>query len=284
MLRLLCGARAGGVAPRFIRSSSAQSQESEPRFLIVLTCSGGASLIDGPLALKESEVGDLSLNSFSDEQISSPGAGAFRATRVEVNGLGSIPFTGVFDQAEFVARHKDQMAVLTYTGTSVNHFIAQKRSLTGNDAWGGRTLTEAVAAQYGRSLLIPNVNMASSGFAEGGHDPSLPEYARGELIATPALWPLSLHSTKGVTNEIEPSAEAIAAARRWRDRRLDQESNFARTFSGDPAVQRWLKNRDEFLPQVAERDLMSALMFIPDSPVTPPNSRPQALRASRLER
>lgn len=269
-LQALLGAGAGLAAPRLLRSAHAQSASGDdPRFLIVLTCAGGASMIDGPLALREGEVNDPRLNAFPDGDVFSVGDSGLRATRVEVNGLGSIPYRGEFDQREFVTRYADQMAALTWTGTSVNHLIAQKRSLTGNDAWGGRTLTEAVAAQYGADLLIPHVNMASGGFVEPGHDPSLPGYARGELISTPALWPLGLHGTKGVTDQVEPSPEVIAIAREWRDTRLDQESAFARTFAEDPAVQRWMKHRTETLPQLEDRDLISALNFLPESPITP---------------
>ena len=64
-----------------------------------------------------------------------------------------MPYTAV--QSEFVAKHKQDMMVVTLTGTSVNHGIAQKRAITGNEAWSGRTLQELVALEYGDGYADP---------------------------------------------------------------------------------------------------------------------------------
>jgi hypothetical protein len=250
--------------------SYAQSGEL-PKFLIVIGCAGGASIIDGPLAQRASEVNQAQLNSFSNSQVYSPTDSDLRATRVEVDGLGSIPYRGTFDQQPFVDQHHDEMAVITYTGTSVNHAIAQKRALTGNEAWGGRTIQEAVASQFGHDYLLPNVNMASSGYAVPGHDPTLPNFAKPELISSALLWPLGLHGSKGLGSQDsrQPLPSVIAKARRWRNEHLDRESAFAQTFSEDESVKRWLTHRSELMPTFEESGLINKLNFLPESRITP---------------
>ena len=159
VLSWLAGTAAGlSFAPHQSALKLSFAQDGElPKFLIVIGCSGGASIIDGPLALRSSEVNQAELNSFNDDQVYSPSGSDLRATQVNVNGLGAIPYRGQFNQRNFVDRHHDEMAVITYTGTSVNHSIAQKRSITGNEAWGGRTIQEALATQVGLDYPLPNV-------------------------------------------------------------------------------------------------------------------------------
>ena len=253
-----------------MKLSFAQTGEL-PKFLIVIGCAGGASIIDSALAQRSSEVGRNDLNSFPDADVYSPNGSPFRATRVEVDGLGSIPYRGVFDQKNFLDQYHQDMAVLTYTGTSVNHAIAQKRALTGNEAWGGRTIQEAFASQFGAQSPLANVNMAVDGYAEAGHDPSLPSYASAELISSPLLWPLGLHGHVGLSSqdEIALPSSVIAKARAWRNGQLDQNSKFVKTFAEDPSLKRWLQHRNELMPEFEEQDLINRLNFISDSPLTP---------------
>ena len=82
--------------------------------------------------------------------------------------------------------------VATWNRTSVNHQIGQRRSVTGNEAWRGRT-PRMVAWQYGQDFAIPNVHrIAGLGYSEPGTDGTIPNFARGQIVANPATWPLSL--------------------------------------------------------------------------------------------
>ena len=145
------------------------------------------------------------------------------------------------------------------------------RTVTGNEAWGGRTIQEALATQVGLDYPLPNVNMAVDGYATPGHDPTLSPKALPELISSALLWPLGLHGHLGLIEEGEaqPSNETINKARQWRNRQLDQESKFFKTFANDPSVKRWLQHRNELMPQFEDQDLISKLTFIQDSPLTP---------------
>jgi len=274
LLKLLA-ASGGAVAASPLLKLTGQPQRAraqtletpDPLFLITIACTGGASLIDGPLALRASEVNQPELNSFPDQRVWSPDGSPFRATEVSVNGLGGIPFRGEFNQRSFVERHHSQMATVCYTGTSVNHVIAQKRALTGNDAWGGRTIQEAHAERYGHSVPVPNVTMASGGYIEPGLDPSLSSRARAVLVPTPLFWPFGLHGSKGVRRGPQPSLEGISAARQLRDR-LEAQSAFGRTFEADPSLQAWRAQRAQ-VSQLEERDLINRLNVLPDTALTP---------------
>ena len=144
-----------------LKMSYAQSGEL-PKFFIVMGCSGGASIIDGPLAVRSSEVNQAQLNSFADDRVYSRSGSDLRATRVDVNGLGAIPYRGQFDQRAFLDRHHDDMAVLTYTGTSVNHLIAQKERSQGMRR-GGRIHSRGL-----RSTARPRSSTAKHQYGDRG--------------------------------------------------------------------------------------------------------------------
>jgi len=210
--------------------------------LIVITASGGASIIDAMLAIREGESNQGSLiNTFPDGQVLDIGASPFRAVDLTISNLGPIPHLSETNQSAFVQAHQNQMMITTSTGTSVNHVIAQKRSLTGNDAWSGRTLQEAVAAQYGAEVPIPNVNMSTGGYVEPGIDASLPDYARAEVVVDPLLWFAGLHGSKGVAGA--PAQSLIEKARRLRDERFGPNSGFGRTFKNSAALRTWRARR-----------------------------------------
>jgi hypothetical protein len=257
-------------------SAYAQMANADPRFLIVVACAGGASIIDSVMAVRASESQQNTVNTFPDAQVRSPDGSPFRAVQQQINGLGAIPYQGMVDQYDFVNRHSNHMAAMTYTGTSVTHQIAQKRSLTGNDAWGGRTIQEAVAAHYGQGYSIPNVTMAFGGYNELGHDETLPSYAQHEVINAPVLWPLSLHGSKGVLSNqdlnginIQAHPDSLAAARRWRNEVLDQSSDFAHTFQNSEKIKRWKENRTQQATQFETLNLINELLFIPNTPQSP---------------
>jgi hypothetical protein len=252
---------AAGGAFSFSRRASAQS--SEPRFLIVLCASGGGSLIDSFMAIRASESSNAStINAYPDSAVLDVAGSPFRAIDSAGTSVGAIPAAYRAVQSEFVRKHKDDIMVATLTGTSVNHAIAQKRSVTGNEAWSGRTLQELVAMTYGQGLAIPNVSMATgTAFIERGNDKSIPAEAFGEPVAQPALWPLSLHGTKGLDG---PNRRFVEMARALRNDKLDAESRFARIFAGSPKLDLW-KSQRSLSPRLEMDDLITKLMLFSDS-------------------
>ena len=198
-----------------------------PKFIIVIAATGGASIVDSFMALRQSESANgATLNTFPDSLVKSFAGSPLRA--VDFNGeltLGSLKLPVVASQSSFVNKHQSDMLVSSFIGTSVNHVIAQKRSLTGNGAWNGRTLQECVALEYGAAFPIPHVNMGTGGYLENGSDSSLPAYCYAESVANPSLWPLGLDGMRGIKNL--PDRSLVELARKVRNEQLDPESTFA---------------------------------------------------------
>ncbi|EPX62731.1 hypothetical protein D187_008919 [Cystobacter fuscus DSM 2262] len=239
--------------------------DGKPRFLIVVGATGGASIVDSLLAVRASEAGANAsrLNIFPDEQVQSVDGSPFRAVKVSNHPLGNLPQMVNTAQLPFVRKHKDSMLVATSVGTSVNHVIAQKRSITGNAAWRGRTLQECVALQYGAGYPMPNVNMGMGGYSERGTDSSLPSYCYGEVVSNASFWPLGLDGSKGIKDA--PPRDVVEMARRTRNT-LDSQSVFGRTFENAAMIQRWNEQRIEGQPALEARDLINRLNVQPNQP------------------
>jgi len=253
---------ASGAAAACVPWSVRAQEAVDPKFLIVLAAGGGASIIDAMLAIRQSESNRAAaINTFPDAQAPTIPGSPFRAVDLTINGLGPIPHRSETNQSTFVTDHHEQMMVITCTGTSVNHVVAQKRSLTGNDAFSGRTLQEAVAAHYGAGFPIPNVNMATGGYVEPGVDASLPDYARAEVVVDFVRWFAGLHGSRGILGA--PAQSLIEKARRMRDERFDRESVFGRTFKNSPVLQTWRAKRAKTREYEAAK-LVEKANFIPD--------------------
>ena len=260
----------------------AAAAEEKPKFLIVMTCSGGASILDSFMAMTESEVtaagGDPArLNCFVDADVTRFADHDLRAVSVntQIATLGGYPIAT--NQTEFVRKHGADTMVVTTEGTSVNHGIAQKRSLTGNDAWHGRTIQEAVAAHFGGQLPIANLNMGSGGFGLPGIDPSLPAFAHNAMVSDPLYWALGLHSNAGLSGV--PADNLLAMARNVRNEALEPGSNFVKTFSDAPAIRRWINDRQQTMNQYEAMDLINKLSFIPEfDNISAPDAETLALR------
>lgn len=242
---------------------------ADPRFLIVLCATGGASIVDSFLAVRESESKSASeMNAYPDRLVQSVNGLPFRCIDFSAKRIGAIPASFQANQSSFVKKHGRDMMVVTHTGTSVNHRVAEHRSINGNAAWRGRTLQEAVALQYGAGRAIPNVHLVNgTGFTERGSDHTMPNYVYGEHVAVPNLWPLSLDGYKGIRNA--PPRALFEEARKFRNSQLDPNSEFYATFRGSDRIKHWTGIREEALRGVEAADLITKLMLFPDSPKMP---------------
>jgi hypothetical protein len=278
----LLGATAAGasvVGWPALRARRAFAQNQKPYFLITLTCTGGASLIDSFLAIRESECANWrEINCFPDaEVIDAPTETDLRVVRIADDTLNNPAFTGSIPlapfhanpdlMAQFALNNLDDLLVVTHTGTSVNHTIAQKRALTGNSAMGGRTVQEAVAAAYGEGFALPNVNMGFGGFIEPGTDDTLPGYALHEPVSQPFTFPLALDGGRGIQGA--PTSDLLNKARALREQKLEPESDFYQRVSASRRIQAWKEQREN-ARQIEDRDLITKLQFVPDSPPSIP--------------
>ena len=251
-----------------------QRLEKKRRYLIVVGASGGASIIDSFLAVRQSEAGAgyQTLNCFPDQQVVDVAGSPFRAVNTDLSSLGPIPLVGQLhvEQESFVKKHMAHMMVATQTGTSVNHAIAQRRSVSGGGVWGGRTLQEAVANEYGADQPLANVSLTSgTGFALRGNDDSLPDHAYPVAVADPVLWALGLHGSRGIREA--PSSDLVDLARALRDDSIDPQSSFYHTFQKSPQLKRWMAQRTQ-ARAFEEHDLITALNMLPDSQAYPLSS------------
>ncbi|MBL8911883.1 MAG: hypothetical protein JNM17_14415 [Archangium sp.] len=269
----LSGCRDALQTPESIEKHGFDSKRSKldgkPKFLVVISAAGGASIVDSFLAVRQTEAGAsaANINCFPDAQVQSVAGSSFRAVRHSAGSLGQIPIPVNTDQLAFVNKHKNEMLVATSVGTSVNHVIAQKRSLNGNSAWRGRTLQEVVALQFGQGFPIPNVNMGTGGYTERGTDDTLPAQCFGEIVANPSLWPLGLDGTKGVLGA--PGKNVMDLARATRSR-IDGESVFGETFRDAAALRRWNEQRGAGQAALEAKDLITNLNVLPDMPPSIP--------------
>jgi hypothetical protein len=259
---------AAAAASAMLYEKKAQSAEKTPAFLIVLGASGGASIIDSFLAIRESESANgKSLNTFADSEVLDIAGSPLRAVDLARKNIGPIPIGFSANQSSFVKKHKSDMLVATLTGTSVNHGVAEERARNGNGAWSGRTLEECVALEYGKGLPLPNVNMATGGFSKRGVDESLPSWAYAAPVAAPQLWPFSLDGVRGVPNA--PSQSLVDAARSLRDGTLEPGSSFGKAFNGAGALSLWKQQRADGRTKIEGADLIDQLGLFTDSAATP---------------
>lgn len=250
----------GGALGQRVRAAHAASA-TDRRFLITLGLTGGASIIDSFLAVRESaSANGAAINAFPDNQIVD--VGPFSCVDLSAAGLNLIGTPANFNHGQFAQTHIDDLMVVTVQNTSVNHVLAQKRSINGNAAWGGRTLQEMVALTYGADCPVPNANMASFGFLDPGADTTLPAYAYPESIANPRFWSLGLDPSKGIQNA--PESEVLALAAKMRNERLDPQSAFYKTFKKSKAIQKWMAQRGATKDQIKTLDLITKLTIIPD--------------------
>jgi hypothetical protein len=258
-----------GAPPPEPLAAKAARLAGDRRFLIVVGGIGGASIIDSFMAIRQSETlaagGDPTrLNVFPDAQVASVTGTPFRAVNLTGSGL-ALPGTPInTNQIPFVNAHKNDLMVATVETTSVNHTIAQKRSITGNNAWNGRTLQEAVAHQYGEGLPLPNANMAAFGFLEQGTDESLPSWCFSQPIANPLYFSLGLDGQRGIKGA--PSKDVVALARKLRDQKLDPQSVFYQTYRQSKRIQLWMQQRGASQTQIETLDLVSKLCLLPNVP------------------
>jgi len=258
-----------GLGAAGLAAAAPAQATADPRFLIVLCATGGASIVDSFLAVRESESKTpAALNTYPDRLVQQTEGLPFRSLDLSAKRIGAIPASFTANQSNFVRKHGRDMMVVTHTGTSVNHRVAEHRSVNGNAAWRGRTLQEIAALQYGAGRAIPNVHLVNgTGFTERGMDSSMPNYVYGEHVAVPNLWPLSLDGYKGIRNA--PSRELFEMARQFRNSQLDPKSEFYSTFRNSERLKHWITLREQPLRGVEAADLITKLMLFPDSPTMP---------------
>ena len=257
-LAALTGAGAGAS----LLNLEARAQDAiDPRFLIVIGASGGGSIVSGPLAIRASESNNPdTIDCFPDAIVQGWDGSPFRAADVSGSGIRQIPASFSVTPSAIIGRRRQDLMVATWTRTSVNHAIGQKRAVTGNEAWRGRTLQEMVAWQYGLDAPIPNVHLlAGSGVTERGTDGTVPLYARGQLVANPGVWPLSLDGAAGLEHGVDPAV--LAAIRKVRNERFEPATRFDQVYANAPRLLEWREIRGTPQERIEGLELINKLLL-----------------------
>mgnify|MGYP000949313554 CR=1 FL=1 len=244
-----------GLSPLLARQARASAEDA--KLLFIVAAGGGASLLDSFLPVLSTE--GSGGNTFTAAQIDQPAGSNLRCVKPMENSIqGAIALGNNFPQSTFLSKHKADVAVLTSEVTSVNHLVAAKRAMTGNDVNRGRTLGEAMALRHGDGMLLPNVNMSGAGYLEAGKD-AVPDWTRAEPVSDPLLFPFSTHGSRGIAGA--PSSSAIARARETR-KSLEEVSPFAHTFANAPLLQRFVARRDTITQDMEAASLITKLMML----------------------
>ena len=262
--------------PAFLRGRSrAQSTElrtvdpKDRKLLFVFCAHGGAGIIDSFLPVVETEVSDTQLADtlcvYPESQVAQVSGSAFRYVKplAPERYIFMKPPT---DLGEFIRRHGQDVALFCHSVTSVNHNVAQARSLNGNGANAGRTIMEAMALRYGGGMPLPNCNMGTDGFLEHGADKSLPARARHETITSPRFFGTGTHGYHGIPGL--PTPGSIEHARKVREQ-LDRETVFGKTFGKSPIVARYLEQRALGQSELEKAQLLEKLLLLDPSTLDP---------------
>ena len=263
LLQLVAAGTAAGATPFGLSAlgglPGARAFDGGPRFVVVIGCFGGASMLDCFMPVS------------TQAAHTHPDRGtviSYDTVRPRGDDL-SCPDRD--RPVSFIQSHGDEMVVMGYQGSSVNHFEAQRRVVNGRGIFRGRTITEAVAATYGGAMTLPNVNMGRGGYSEPGADVELNPRYQAEIVTNPVTFALSTSGHAGITpvgdRAIETPdvrARLIEKARAVRDDELEQHSPFARTFSTSRVRQDLLSARRDRDPSLESADLIEKLLYVPD--------------------
>lgn len=261
-----------GTFSRGVHAQTPDLRKVDPKdrkLLFVFCAHGGAGIIDGFIPVVETEVGDAELAKklcvYPASQVEQVPGSAFRhikpMTKETYLFMKPPPNLG-----EFIRRHGQDMSVFCHNVTSVNHNVAQTRSLNGNGANGGRTIMEAMALRYGGGMPLPNCNMGTDGFIEHGTDGNVPARARHETITAPRFFGTGTHGYQGISGLPRPGS--IEHARKVREQ-LDRETVFAKTFGKSPLVARYLQQRDFGRSELEKAQLLEKLLLVDPATLDP---------------
>jgi hypothetical protein len=234
------------------RQLFSQTSAKERRYVFVICAAGGASIVDSFLAQATGPVAYQNLTR-------APGS-PFSAAPVLSNSIqGAIPLGNGYAQSTFLTKHGADTMVMTCEVSSVNHLIAAKRSITGDNVFGGRTLQEAVAMKYGSDMPLGNLMLAGGGYANHGDDIQVPDTARGQVVSDPLMFAFSTHGSRGMTKALNPSE--ISRIRQLRNQ-LESESRFFNMNKGSPLLDNYLANRERVIDMLEDGDTITKLMMI----------------------
>lgn len=252
---------ATACASSLLRGKAYAEPEQEPVFFFVIAASGGATIIDSLMPIPKSQTQTAGLVSYADTSLESVAGSAFVCPKpLENNSIqGALPLGNGFPISQFLRKHTADTIAVTQEVSSVNHNVAAKRAMTGNDIHGGRTITEEVAMAFGRQNLLANCNMAAAGYLENGHNAQTAAYALAEPIADPLMFALGLHHSRGI--KAAPSVGALQNARNLRAL-LEKESPFLKRHEQERLMAEYMDKRQRMVNELEKGNLIDQLLLL----------------------
>ncbi|SMF68719.1 hypothetical protein [Pseudobacteriovorax antillogorgiicola] len=247
LIKTSSAAALGSMAlPMGVRGQAA----GDKKFVFVVCATGGASVIDSFLAPNSGVAAHTT--------VQPNGSGLVGVAPLDNSIQGVIPLGNGYSQVTFLQKHGADTAVMAHEVSSVNHIIAAKRAVTGDNVNGGRTIMEAAAMQFGKSCILPNLALSGGGYALHGDDDTIPAIARGEPITDPLMFAFATHGFKGISSLND---QQVLGARTLRGQ-LESVSRFYGDFKGNPVLDAYRKNRDEIVTNLEKGNMVSKLMLL----------------------
>jgi hypothetical protein len=262
LLRLsAAGALAAAIPPTAHRPARAQTSTlPDRRFLFVLAASGGASIVDGLLPQLSGPT------AYTEAQLAQPNGSNFRCPKPLENMIqGVVPLGDNYEISTFLGKHAADTVVMTSEVSSVNHYVASRRAVTGNGINKGRSLQEEVSTRYGLDMLLPNCNMGGEQYGGPSSDATVPAKARGTVISDARFFALSTHGYRAVKGA--PSGALVDRARGIREQ-VEAAGRRAAILRNHPQVHRYHENRAQLAPSIEAANLIGKLLTIGDEPGT----------------
>lgn len=248
-----CSASGMAISP-FLLNQQSQAAPKQKRYLFVFAAVGGASIIDSFYAQTSGP------NAFTADQLASRADTPFKAVKPMTNSIqGAIPLGNGYSQETFLSKYYKEMAIMTNEVSSVNHLIAAKRAVSGDNVNGGRTITEAVATDFGEGFIMPNVAMTGSGYARRGDDHAVADIARPQLVSDPLMLAFATHGFHGTG--VPTNSKEMDLARKLRFQ-LEKISRFGKQFSTTPELKSYIANRERIAHSLEKGDLVTKLMLL----------------------
>lgn len=248
-LKSLSGLAALGAG---LSSNQVVAQTQTKKFVFTICALGGGNIIDAFLAQAEGPAAYTDLIKVPNSPLS--------AVPVRKNSIkGAIDLGNGYAQETFLKKFAADTLVMTNEVSSVNHIVAGKRAVTGDNCNGGRTISEAVAMAYGKGLPLANLMLAQGGYSLHGDDTSVPDLFRAQLVADPLMFAFATHGYQGITKLA--GNQEIKIGREIR-RQLESASKFHQKFKDSRTLDSYIKSRESVVETLEKGDTVTKLMLL----------------------
>ncbi|MBC7659299.1 MAG: hypothetical protein H7249_06280 [Chitinophagaceae bacterium] len=244
----------GGLAVLGLTGNAANllAQAQGKKYIFTICAAGGANIADCFLA--------QSTGAAAYDNMPTINGSPLRAAPVLSNSIkGVINLGNGYAQETFLKKFAADTLVMTAEVSSVNHNVAGKRAVTGDNANQGRTLPEAIAMAYGQGLPLANLMLAGGGYSQNGDDITVPDQYRAQVVADPLMFAFATHGYKGIS---KLAGEAEMKIGRDLRQQLEAASRLHTQFQGGRAFESYIKNRDSVVEMLEKGDTVTKLMLL----------------------